>query len=95
MNRFVLSEIALRDLNQIYDYIVERNPKAANDMLDQFENAFQLLAQSPGIGHVRTDLTQQNVRFWPVHSCLVIYQETNPLRIVRILSGFQDIIRML
>jgi hypothetical protein len=32
----------------------------------------QLLADNPGIGHVRTDLTDADVRFWSVFKYLVI-----------------------
>ena len=44
------------------------------------------------MGHYREDLAAKPVRFWPVHSYLVIYRpEQRPVQIVRVLSGFRDI----
>ena len=52
----------------------------------------QRLAQNPGIGHVRPDLTNEDVRFWPVFKYLVIYRPaTRPLEIVRVLHGQRDV----
>ena len=56
----------------------------------------QRLAENPGIGHVRSDLTDEDVRFWPVFKYLVIYRpETAPLEIVRVLHGRRDVERIL
>jgi antitoxin ParD1/3/4/toxin ParE1/3/4 len=54
------------------------------------------LAQSPPIGHLREDLTEEPVRFWSVHSYLIVYDpETQPLQILRILHGARDVRRIL
>lgn len=46
----------------------------------------------PGLGHLREDLTDEPLRFWPVHSYLIIYRPgRTPLQIVRVLSGYRDI----
>jgi antitoxin ParD1/3/4 len=56
----------------------------------------QFLADNPGIGHVRRDLTDADVRFWPVFKYLVIYRpNTKPLEIIRILHGRRDVKRLL
>lgn len=56
----------------------------------------RLLAERPGIGHTRTDLADETVRFWPVFSYLVIYRpDTNPIQIVRVLRGKRDVRRLL
>ena len=56
----------------------------------------QLLAGNPDIGHLRRDLTLQDVRFWSVFSYLVIYRPgTQPLEIVRVLHGKRDVRRLL
>jgi len=50
------------------------------------------LASNPGLGHTRRDLTSKPVRFWPVYSYLIIYDaETQPLEVIRILSGYRDV----
>jgi plasmid stabilization system protein ParE len=49
----------------------------------------------PGLGHERKALTSQNVLFWPVHSYLVVYKDSKPLRIVRLIHGRRDVKRIL
>jgi plasmid stabilization system protein ParE len=49
----------------------------------------------PGMGHKRADLTPRDVLFWPVHSYLVIYCASKPLRIVRVIHGKRDVKRLL
>ena len=59
--------------------------------MDELFEAFEHLAEWPGSGHTRRDLTQRDVRFWPVRSYLVVYREKAPLQIVAILHGARDI----
>ncbi len=50
------------------------------------------LADHPGQGHKREDLTDQPLSFWPVYSYLIIYRpETSPLEVIAIPSGFEDV----
>lgn len=47
-------------------------------MLDELQAAFEMLAESPGIGHRREDLTTDaHVRFWPVGPCLIAYRRAS------------------
>jgi plasmid stabilization system protein ParE len=56
----------------------------------------QLLADNPAIGHVRRDLTGDDVRFWSVFKYLVVYRpNTEPLQIVRVLHGRRNVKRLL
>lgn len=45
----------------------------------------------PGIGHKREDLTNRDVRFWRIHSYLIIYKKSKPLNVVRIIHGKCDV----
>lgn len=48
------------------------------------------------MGHRREDLTLRAVLFWPVHSFLIVYRpDTRPLEIVRVVSGWRDVSRLL
>jgi antitoxin ParD1/3/4/toxin ParE1/3/4 len=50
------------------------------------------LAERPGMGHLREDLADEPVRFWPVYSYLVIYRaDARPLQIVRVLHASRDV----
>ena len=50
----------------------------------------------PEIGHLRADLTSSDIRFWPVGSYLVVYRlQADGVEIIRILSGYRDIVALL
>ena len=60
-------------------------------MLD-LRDAIERLVEVPGLGHVREDLGDATLRAWTVHRYVIVYQEdTDPLTIVRVLSGYRDI----
>ncbi|HKR95204.1 MAG TPA: type II toxin-antitoxin system RelE/ParE family toxin [Candidatus Angelobacter sp.] len=57
-----------------------------------YSRLLKRLAEWPGIGHTRSDLTQVDVRFWTVRSYLIVYREKPlPVQIVAILHGARDI----
>ena len=52
----------------------------------------RLIADRLGISHVRTDLADDTVRFWPVFSYLIVCRsDTSPVQIVRVLHGKRDV----
>jgi len=54
--------------------------------------ALRLLARMPGMGHRRRDLADERLRAWRVHRWLIVYRvDTDPLEIVRVLGGWQDL----
>lgn len=96
MSEFVLTPAAEGDLLKILEYLEGDNPSAILRVVDALDEAMQLLADNPGIGHVRRDLTEADVRFWSVFKYLVIYRpETKPLEIIRVLHGRRDVKRLL
>jgi plasmid stabilization system protein ParE len=51
-------------------------PAVADRVLHALDSAFSKLADSPGPGHLRPDLTEdERIRFWPVGPTLVAYRE--------------------
>jgi antitoxin ParD1/3/4 len=96
MNSYVLTPAAEGDLLKLLDYLDGDGPRAVLTVVEALDEAMQLLADNPGIGHLRPDLTHQDVRFWSVFEYLVIYrQDTEPLEIVRVLHGKRDVGRLL
>lgn len=92
MSEFVLTPAAEGDLVKIIAYLEGENPDAVLTVVDALDEAMQRLADNPGIGHARSDLTGEAVRFWPVFKYLVIYRPgTQPLQIVRVLLGRRDV----
>lgn len=96
MRGYLIAPIAEQDLDEITFYIAQDNPSAAMKMLDSFFEAMDMLVDHPQIGHSRPDFTDRPVRFWPVKShYLIVYKDTNPIEIVRVLSGYRDIANLL
>lgn len=96
MKTFRLSAQAAREVENIWEYIAKDDVAAASRVRLEFYEAFQKLADRPGIGHTRHDLTGQPVRFWPVRSYLVVYKaDSRPLEIVRVVHGARDLTRLL
>lgn len=91
--RYVLSLQAVDDLLEICGYLTqEASPTVAERVETTFREKFAFLAENPGAGHYRKDLTDQNVKFLTVYSYLVVYRPgTTPLEIVSILHGRRDI----
>jgi hypothetical protein len=50
----------------------EHSVDAALKVYDALEEAFELLAERPGIGHLREDLTNRRLKFSTVYSYLVV-----------------------
>jgi plasmid stabilization system protein ParE len=89
---YVLSPDALQDLQDIWDFIAADNMRAANKMEDEFFEEFERLARHPRMGHTRADLTERDVRFWPVGFYLIVYRSISTrLEIVAVLHGARDV----
>lgn len=59
------------------------------------KEAMRRLAEMPEIGHVRDDLADETLRVWPLYSYLIVYRpKTDPLQIIRVVSGYRDISRL-
>jgi plasmid stabilization system protein ParE len=95
--RYMLAPQAARDLAQIWRYIKnESSPETADQVEAVIRSKFVYLADFPNAGHWRRDLTEVEVRFFPVYSYLIIYRpETSPLQIVAVLHGRRDVAKIL
>ena len=95
-NSYLLSDIAEQDIEEIITYIAQENVTAAYDFIDALYKMFTTLATHPFMGHRREDLTDHPVRFCSFKwHYLIVYKPTQPLEIVRVLSGFRDIANLL
>ncbi len=90
-----LSPIAEQDIDEVVTFLAKENPSAAHSFLDALFDAMQLLVDNPEIGHKRDDLTDKPVKFWPFKwHYLIIYKSSPTVEIVRVLSGFRDIVNL-
>ena len=85
---------ARNDLFEIWNYIAQDNPNAANRVAQAIILACDLVSNSPLAGRVREDLAPLPLRFWLVQPyvnyCVVYDPETTPLQIFRIVHGARD-----
>ncbi len=93
MKRYRLSPEAQSDIDDIRRYSVKEGGVAvARYVLGEIRQALRFLAETPGAGHMREDLTDEPVKFWSVFSDLIVYDPaTQPLGIARVLHGSQDL----
>lgn len=91
MARIIRSPEAKADALEIWSYIAEDNPTAADRLLDRFDNLFRQLLAQPQLGKAVPELAV-NLRFIPVGAYLIFYRLVeNDIQVVRILHGARDI----
>lgn len=89
---YILAPAAAMDLAEIWDFIAADSVDAADRVLEQLLGAMRMLADRPGLGHLRGDVASESVRFWRVFTYLIVYlPDTEPLQVVRVLSGYRDL----
>jgi antitoxin ParD1/3/4/toxin ParE1/3/4 len=95
--RYTLAPEAARDLVEIWRYVKKESDRETADRVESvIRSKFAYLAEFPGAGHWRRDLTSAEVRFFSVYSYLIVYRpETKPLEIVSILHVRRDVARIL
>jgi len=93
VKRYRLSPEAQGDIEDIRKYLVKEGGAAlARYVLGEIRQALRFLAETPGAGHARDDLTDEPVKFWSVFSYLIIYDPAmEPLGIARILHANRDL----
>jgi plasmid stabilization system protein ParE len=92
MARYVVTDLARADVHEIVAYISKRSPDAAKRVRGELRAAMKQLAEFPGIGHLREDVTDEPVRFWSVYSYLIAYRpDTKPLQVLRVVHGARDL----
>jgi toxin ParE1/3/4 len=90
-NKYELAEPARSDLKDIWKYIAENNPNAADKFMREFAKKFQLLAENPKIGLTHDEFVL-NIRSFPYKDYVIFYFPIeNGVEIYRILHGARDI----
>ncbi|MBP7777543.1 MAG: type II toxin-antitoxin system RelE/ParE family toxin [Acidobacteria bacterium] len=95
-HRYRLSPEARDQVDAIGAFIAEESVDAALRVYDALEEAFELIADNPGLGHTREDLTHRPVKFWGVFSYLVVYDPAgDPVTIIAVVHGARDVEQLL
>jgi toxin ParE1/3/4 len=95
--RYVLAPEAALDLVQIWRFIKKQSSVEIADHVESvIREKIAFLAENPGAGHWRKNLTDEAVKFFTVYSYLIVYRpESTPLQIVSILHGRRDVEQLL
>lgn len=96
MSGFRLAPEAAHDIERIWRSLARERVPAARRVRLALLAACRQWAEHPGLGQARKDLTDKPVLFWPVCSSLIVYNPTTqPLEIVHVVHGVQDLPRLL
>ena len=92
MSRVVQTRQAVADQDEIWDYVAQDNPAAADDLLDRLLATARLIAGQPLMGRRRFDLAPE-LHSFPVGEYLIFYRprESSGIQVIRILHGRRNI----
>ena len=91
----VLSPQARIDLDEAWDYLAERNPDAADRLIEEFWASAVRHAQFPRTGRARDDL-RPGMRSFVVGRYVVFFVPVaDTIRIARVLHGSRNIDRII
>ena len=92
MSRFRLSQLAEQDLEEIWSYIAQDKPSAADRQIDLLHEKFEVLARNPGIGEKRPEFSGRNYRSFSVGNYVIYFRRIrNSIEIARVLHGARDV----
>ena len=90
MAEIVRAPAALRDLDEIWDYIARDNVAAADKSLRRIRERCELVAKQPLSGHIRDELGE-NVRCFIVGKYVVFYRPFDRgIEVIRVIHGSRD-----
>jgi toxin ParE1/3/4 len=91
MSRIRITPLAEQDLAEIWHFIAQDDPVAADRLLDLLEEKYKLLADHPHIGPARPDIAKE-LRYHPVGNHLLLYRIISAgIELVRVVHGARDL----
>ena len=94
MGRIQRTPRADQDLEELWFFIAQDDPAAADRWLDTLEEKIGLLADNPLMGPARPDIARE-LRYHPVGSHLLLYRVIQGgIEIVRVLHGARDLLNL-
>lgn len=94
MGRYVFSELAVRDLDAICDFIAQTDIKAASKLFDAIRKKCKLVADFPNMGKDYR-WVEPNLRGFVVEDYIVFYYpQEEGIQISRVINGRRDLKRL-
>jgi toxin ParE1/3/4 len=92
MGRIQRTPRADQDLEELWFFIAQDDPAAADRWLDTLEEKIGLLADNPLMGPARPDIARE-LRYHPVGNQLLLYRVIQGgIEIVRVVHGARDLL---
>jgi plasmid stabilization system protein ParE len=89
-----LSRPAKSDLIEIWTYVAEGSPQAADRLIDRIRSRCDVLARLPQMGRLRPELAE-GIRSFPVGRYLILYRERRGgIEVARVRGGEMDLSRL-
>lgn len=87
---------AIADLEEIWDTIAAANIDAADRVIDELFEVFEVISRFPNSGVSRRDWTSKPLRFVTVRPYVVAYRPAvEPVEIVTVIHSARDVPRVL
>ena len=91
MNQYIISTEAIRDMEQILDYLAQNNMRAGEKFLEEFSQKCRYLAQFPLMGRSYREI-RPYLRGLPMNKYIIFYRLTEQgLEIMRVVKGERDL----
>ena len=91
MTSYIISPLASRDLDDIFDYFAEFSVDAGERFVDDFNKKCRNLAAFPHIGRAYTEI-ESSLRGISLSGYIIFYRvNENSIEIVRVVSGYRDL----
>lgn len=96
MKPYSVAPEAEEDLRQIWRYLLGQAGLAIADRIQgELVDAFEGLADMPGKGHKRADLTTRDVLFFSLYQYMIVYRRKAMVEIVAVLHGKRNVKKLL
>ncbi len=92
---YTITRRALIDIGEITSHKTAYSPTHAAQWLHKLFSIFEMLATHPFSGRKHPDLADQAHYFWHFQKYTIIYHTTEPLTIIRVLSTYRDLRKIL
>lgn len=89
--RFILAPAARQDLNNLWDYIAEESPQAADRVINALRASLRNLAEHPEMGRQRDELIP-HLRSFPSQRHVIFYRhDSETITVLRVLHEARDV----
>ena len=90
MNRIIRTKPFRQDAEELWDFIAQRSPEAADRVLDKIDAQVELLATQPRMGRERPEV-RKGMRSFTLGSYVVLYYALDDgIELVRLFHTAQD-----